>query len=128
MAVDWSARAVLLVAVGGAVGCVLRYFAGVWLTRTDYPWGTVAVNLTGSFLIALLMFGAVSRGFLGPDARLFAVTGLLGGFTTMSSLAYETAAFVDDAEHLRALGYAGLTVVGSFGMAFLGRSVASLVP
>lgn len=125
---DWSLRAALLVAVGGALGCVLRYFAGVWLTRSDYPWGTVFVNLLGSFVIAVFMFGAVARGWFGADARVFFVTGVLGGFTTMSSFAYETTAFLDDGEAARALGYAALTVAGSLAMALAGRAVANLLP
>ena len=128
MPADWTMRAVLLVAAGGAIGCVLRYFAGVYLTRGDWPWGTLVVNLAGSFLIALFMFGGMARGWFGPDARIFATTGLLGGFTTMSSLTYETAAFVDDAEIARALGYASLTIIGSFAMVFLGRFIAQSLP
>jgi CrcB protein len=74
------------------------------------------------------MFGAMARGVFGPDARVFFVTGILGGFTTMSSFAYETLAFADDAEYLRATGYAILTIVGSLGMAYAGRAVAGLLP
>jgi CrcB protein len=121
-------RAVLLVAVGGALGCVLRYFAGVLLTRGDFPWGTVFVNLAGSFVIAVLMFGMLARGWLGPDARFFAVTGVLGGFTTMSSFAYETLAFASDAEWARAAGYAALTVLGSLFAAALGRALVLSLP
>jgi CrcB protein len=128
MAADWTMRAVGLVALGGALGCVLRYFAGVWLTRDGFPWGTVAVNLAGSFLIAAFVFGGSNQGWFGPDARVFFVTGVLGGFTTMSSFAYETAAFLDDGEMLRATGYAALTIFGSLGMALLGRALALAIP
>lgn len=107
---------------------MLRYFAGVYLTRADFPWGTVFVNLLGSFAIAVFMFGAMARGWFGPDARIFFVTGVLGGFTTMSSFAYETTAFVEDAEYYRATAYAALTIVGSLGAALLGRLVAQSLP
>lgn len=128
MAVDLSLRAVSLVALGGAAGCVLRYVAGALLTRADYPWGTVAVNLLGSFAIGLLLFGGLARGGLGPDARLFLVTGILGGFTTMSTFAYETVALLETGEVARAAGYATLTLVGGVGMAFAGRWAASMLP
>lgn len=128
MAVPWTLRGALLVAVGGALGCVLRYFVGAWLTRDDYPRGTLAVNLVGSLLMALLMFGALERGLLGPDARLLLVTGVLGGFTTMSSFAYETGAFLDDGEYWRATGYVALTVLGSLGMMLLGRAIVRALP
>jgi CrcB protein len=125
VAADWTLRAATLVAVGGALGCVLRYLAGVWFTRpTGWPWGTIAVNLAGSFVIALMMFGALSRFGTGDDARAFLVTGLLGGFTTMSAFAYETTVFVVDREFYQALAYAAVTVVGSLAMAALGRAVA----
>jgi CrcB protein len=128
MAVEWTLRAVILVAVGAALGGVLRYFAGVLLTRTDYPWGTLAVNVVGSFLLALFMFVGLQRGVFGPDARLFVATGILGGFTTMSSFSYETMSFLEDAEYLRATGYAALTFVGSIGAAIAGRLAAGLMP
>lgn len=120
---DWSLRAALFVAAGGALGCVLRYAVGVWLTR-DYPWGTIAVNLLGSFLIALLIFGAVERGLLGEETRLLLVTGVLGGFTTMSSFAYETLVIGDRGGAWRASLYVAVTVLGCLGMAMLGRAVA----
>jgi CrcB protein len=128
VAATWTLRAVLLVALGGALGSVLRYFVGVWLTRDDFPWGTVAVNLAGSFLIAFLLFGAFQKGYLGPEGRIFLATGVLGGFTTMSSFAFEATSFLDDAEFARAVGYMGLTVVGSLGMALLGRAAAQMIP
>lgn len=118
-------RAVALVAIGSAAGGVARYFAGVWLTRADFPWGTLAVNLVGSFLIGVLLFGGLARGTMGPDARVLVATGILGGFTTMSSFAYETVSFVEDAEALRAFAYASLTFVGALAMAFAGRALGT---
>jgi len=127
MALDVSIRALALVAGGSAIGGALRFLVQTWLTRQDFPWGTVAVNLAGSFLIGLLMFGAIARGYFGADTRVFLGVGLLGGFTTMSSFAYETLAFAEDAEVLRAIAYAALTVFGSLAMAYLGR-LAARVP
>lgn len=128
MATDLSLRAAALVALGGALGCVLRYVAGALLSRPGWPWGTLAVNLAGSFLIALLMFGALSRAGLDLDARLFLVTGVLGGFTTMSAFAYETVALAEGAAYARASLYALVTFAGCLGMAFAGRLAARLLP
>lgn len=128
MPVEWTGRAVFLVGLGAAIGGILRYFAGVYLSRGDWPWGTIFVNLLGSFLVAIIMFGAVARGYFGPDTRIFLVTGILGGFTTMSSFAYETAAYVDDAELVRAFTYAALTFVGSLAMVFAGRVIVQVLP
>lgn len=127
MPVEWTVRAALLVAVGAALGGVMRYFAGVLLTRGDYPWGTLAVNVVGSFAIGLFMFLGIQRGVFGPDARVFIATGILGGFTTMSSFSYETLSFLEDNEYLRATGYAALTFLGSLGAAMGGRWAAGLL-
>lgn len=83
---------VLLVAVGGAIGAAARYLAGLWIAGrfgADFPWGTFFVNVTGSFLIGMILV-LVERGMLPPGARLFLAVGVLGGYTTFSSFSYET--------------------------------------
>lgn len=124
---DVDLRSALLVMAGGALGCLLRYLAGMWLTRGEYPWGTLAVNLLGSFLIAVLMFGPFERGNLPDGARILLATGILGGFTTMSSFAFETL-WIGEKSFARAAGYATLTFAGSLGMAWLGRALARAWP
>lgn len=120
MVPDLSWRAVFLVALGGALGCVLRYFLGVWLARPDFPLATLMVNLAGSFAIGVLMFGPLAHGLWGDDARLLLVTGLLGGFTTMSSFAFETSALAGEGAVGVAALYLGLTIAGCIGAAWLG--------
>ena len=83
---------VLLVAVGGGLGAAARYLAGLWIVArlgADFPWGTFFVNVTGSFLIGIILV-LVERGELPPGARLFLAVGVLGGYTTFSSFSYET--------------------------------------
>lgn len=121
---EWSTRAALLVALGGALGCLARYVVGLPLSRT-YPWGTVAVNLVGSFAIALLLFGVAPRGAFGADARALLVTGALGGFTTMSSFAYETVLLAYEGHAWQASAHVGLNVGGSLAAAFLARSLVA---
>lgn len=116
-------RGALLVAAGGAVGSVLRYALGVGLTRGEFPWGTLAVNLLGSFLIGLLLFSGFARDAGGLNVRLLLATGLLGGFTTMSSFAFEATTMSVS----RAGAYVVLTVAGSLAMAVAGRAVAQLL-
>ena len=85
-------------ASGGAVGSVLRYavtgiaqrlYASAGSAAVSFPVGTLVVNVTGSFLIGLLMGLAESRAILGAEARLLLVTGLLGGYTTFSAFSLE---------------------------------------
>jgi fluoride exporter len=84
---------IALVAVGGALGSVLRYLVAMaavaWLGPT-FPWGTLAVNLVGSFLIGLVQSLAVESLVISEEARLFLSTGLMGGLTTYSAFSYET--------------------------------------
>lgn len=99
----------LLVAAGGALGSVLRYLvattAVVWL-GPGFPWGTLAVNIAGSFLIGLVQAVAVHRLVLGEETRLFLTTGVMGGFTTYSAFSYETVGLMARG----AWGSAGLNV------------------
>src|SRR5262245_46216970 len=83
---------ILLIALGGALGSVARYAVGTTIQRLAggaMPWGTVTVNLVGSFLIAVIVHGS-ARGAVPPEARLFLATGIMGGFTTYSSFNHET--------------------------------------
>jgi CrcB protein len=83
----------LLVGAGGFLGSVLRYLLGSWMQSVSggrFPLGTLAVNVLGCFAIGLLMGMAESRSALSPEWRLFAVVGLLGGFTTFSAFSHDT--------------------------------------
>jgi CrcB protein len=83
---------VLLVAVGGAIGTVLRYLAGVWIMThlgPGFPWGTFFVNVSGSFLIGVFLV-LTEGGVLPAETRLFLAVGVLGGYTTFSTFSYET--------------------------------------
>ena len=98
----------LLVALGGALGSVLRW-AVVWgmakLPRAaGFPWGTLSVNLAGSCAIGFMLTLAFDRGLVAPGTRLFLVTGVLGGFTTFSAFSWETLVLARDGHALAALG------------------------
>ena len=82
---------VALVAVGGFGGAVARYSLALVLP-TAFPWGTLAVNVVGSFALAMLLYEARFLAELGEKARLLAGTGFLSSFTTYSTFAAETAA------------------------------------
>lgn len=100
---------VLLVALGGAVGSVLRYvvatLALAWLGPA-FPWGTLAVNLAGSFAIGLVQQLATEALVLGEDTRLLLSTGLMGGLTTYSAFSYESVRLMEGG----AWGWAWLNV------------------
>ena len=110
---------VVAVAVGGAVGCSLRYLAVVGVTRfagTAFPWGTMLVNIVGC-LLAGILFGLVQeRAFFSPLIRLLLLTGFLGGFTTFSTFAVETVSLLRDGSWLVALS--SVAVNNLVGIAF----------
>ena len=87
------ATRLLLVALGGALGSCLRYAANLFTHRAGtppFPYATFFVNVTGCFLIGLLAVACDERAWLGPNARVFLLVGVLGGYTTFSSFGYET--------------------------------------
>ena len=105
----------LLVCLGGAVGSGARYLVATWMARalgTDFPRGTLFVNLTGSFLLAALLAGALEGGGLSPNTRLFLGAGVLGGYTTYSSFNFETLALVEQGSWALAGANLAFTVVG----------------
>jgi len=81
------------ICLAGAAGTAARYFLSGWLARAagpSFPFGTLAVNVIGSFLVGAIMQFALSVGSFSPTLRVALTTGLLGGFTTYSSFNYET--------------------------------------
>ena len=96
----------LTVGAGGFLGAALRYLAGGLVHRhapADFPYGTFVVNVTGCFLIGALATLAEDRPVLSPTARLFLLVGVLGGYTTFSTFAYESFALMRDGSVVRAL-------------------------
>ena len=113
-------REVAAVAVGGAIGATLRWGIGTWMvgrTGPGFPWHTMLINVAGAFLIGVLMALSVERGVVSGDWRLFLGTGVLGGFTTFSTLSYESIALMQNG-----LWSAGF--VNMFGSAILGLGAA----
>lgn len=103
----------LLVGAGGFAGSVSRYGLSVVAQRLSIEWpaGTLAANVLGCLVIGVVT-AIFSRGeSLTPETRLFLATGFCGGFTTMSSLVYETAAMLRASEYLHAFVYAAGTFI-----------------
>jgi CrcB protein len=119
----------LLVFIGGGIGSATRYgttlLAGKWL-GTGFPWGTLAVNLTGCFLIGIIFGLAERSNLVQPSTRLFFVTGFLGGLTTFSSYAVESVvAFRSSA--LLALGNVAVNNLAGLALVALGFTLVEHV-
>ena len=120
----------MLVGSGGFLGSLLRYWlAGAVQQWADsgFPYGTLAVNLVGSFVIGLVITLSLERGIVGADARTFLTVGLCGGFTTMSALSYETLALLRAGEMVAAGTNALGSVVACVVAVWLGTAVGRVV-
>jgi fluoride exporter len=94
---------VLLVAVGGAVGSVTRYLVGGWIAARvggAFPYGTLIINVTASFIIGFFLAFAQERVGLSPYWRLFVAVGFVGGYSTFSTFEYEGIRLLQDREML----------------------------
>lgn len=126
-----SAASLLWVAAGGALGSVARYWLAIvvaGLTGPQFPWGTLLINIAGSFLIG--WFGAWS-GPNGPldvpaEIRLFVMVGVCGGFTTFSSFSLQSLELLQAGEIMRGgayiLGSVALCLLGVWAGVAMGRS------
>jgi CrcB protein len=106
----------MLVAVGGALGSMLRYGVGRWAIVAmghGFPFGTFAVNIIGGFLMGLLAGWLARFGDGGEDLRLLLGVGVLGGFTTFSAFSLEVYNMITRAEVALASAYAVSSVAGS---------------
>lgn len=115
---------------GGVCGTLGRYVLSGAVHRwlgTSFPYGTLVVNLLGCFIIGILATLADQKFLLNSNARLFAMVGLLGAFTTFSSLIYESYKLLEDGQVL----FAGFNLIGSCVLGLLafwaGSSLASLI-
>jgi CrcB protein len=108
--------AYLLVAVGGALGATARYLVADLVHRAAspyFPWGTFVINVTGCFVFGLVAGTGEAFGVVGPMTRAFVLVGILGGYTTFSSFAFETATLMRGGELAAALGnVVGQVVLG----------------
>jgi len=89
---------IALVAAGAGIGGGLRFTLGTWIAErwgTTFPWHTLVINVSGSFLLGLLMTLSIDRGAVSPGWRLFLGVGVLGGYTTLSTLSYESVALME---------------------------------
>jgi CrcB protein len=114
----------LIVCGAGALGSGARYLVALWVGSRAFPYATLAVNLAGSFAIALVLELSIRIAGFPPDLRLALATGFLGGLTTYSSFNYESTALLEGGQPLRGLVYIGATVLGCLATGALGLLLA----
>jgi CrcB protein len=126
-----SFLSVLYVALGGALGSGSRYLLGIWIQTLsksiDFPYGTLAVNLIGCFVIGFLSQLAETRGAFTPEVRAVIFIGLLGGFTTFSAFGNDTINLLRDGETFNALANVGANVILGLALVWFGRTASYLI-
>jgi len=118
------------IAGGGALGATARYGVAELIRAAPdrFPWATFMVNLSGSFVLGLLLALVLERFPPSRFLRPFAATGFLGAYTTYSTFAVETVVLAKDGHLALALAYAGASVVGGFLAAWAGLWMARVAP
>ena len=122
----------LLVMLGGAIGAGLRHLANIAALRAfgpGFPWGTMGINVAGSFAMGLFIELLARKFGASNELRLFIATGILGGFTTFSAFSLDFALLVERKTYALAGLYAAGSVILSLAAVFAGLSlVRALLP
>ena len=114
---------ILAIAAGGAIGSVLRHFAGsgaMALFGMAFPYGTLFVNIVGSFLMGIFVGSFALFDNTSPELRAFLTVGLLGGFTTFSSFSLDVVTLYERGEVTAAILYVAFSVLLSLAAIFAG--------
>ena len=116
-----------LISLGGAAGTAARYLLSVGLLRAlgpAFPYGTLAVNVIGSFLLGVIMQAGLDTTILSPAARVVLGTGVMGGFTTYSTFNYETLQYLQEGAWAMASLNVATTLLVCLAAGALGVAVA----
>ena len=120
------------VVLGSLLGAIARYFVSGFVARRvgeTFPWGTLLINVSGAFVIGI--FGALAENkasiLASPDHWLFAVTGFLGCYTTVSSFSLQSLSLARDGERIRAISYVASSVLLSLVAVALGFALGGLL-
>ena len=120
----------LYAALGGAIGAAARYGVNITTPKLighGFPWSTMIVNVTGSFIMGLLIAVMALAWSTSQEMRVFLITGILGGFTTFSAFSLDFATLYERKEYGLAVAYAGGSVVLSVLAVFAGLYVVRTV-
>ena len=122
---------ILAVAAGGALGAVLRYLVAIGSGRafgTDFPWGTLIINVTGSFLIGVFTALFATRWNLPQAARIFLTVGICGGYTTFSTFSLDAWYLIERGQTVASAVYMIASVALSVGALIAAMLVVRALP
>lgn len=116
----------LVVGLGGAIGSMLRYLAFLLITTKHFPLATFAVNITGSFIIGLVLAYSLKEESFLNNWKLFLATGICGGFTTFSAFAAENIVLIQNGKFLIAFAYITFSIILGLAATFAGYKLIHL--
>jgi CrcB protein len=120
----------LVISLGGILGANARYLLGTWIAQrygTSFPYGTLVINVSGSFVIGLFLTLIAERFVLHPNWRLFFAVGFLGAYTTFSTFSYESVVLLQNGSwRLGLVNMVGSVVLGPIAVV-IGMAVARLL-
>jgi len=115
----------LLAGAGGGIGAMLRYLVYLFPVNTTMPYATLMINITGSFILGIIMGISLKSSGLSQGTMAFLATGLCGGFTTFSAFSAENFTLLQSGKTGMALLYIGLSVVAGLGAVWLGLKLVN---
>jgi fluoride exporter len=119
-------QTIVLISLGAVIGANLRYVIGQYIIKlipSSLPLGTLIINITGSFILALFLVSTTERFLADPRWRLMIAVGLCGGYTTFSSYAYETFALFEQGQWLTCV----LNILGNNVLCLLGTVLGAML-
>jgi len=122
-------RTAVAIALAGALGALARWGVGTWFGQRfpSFPWGTLVINVSGSFLLGVLFAALIERAAGSPTMRIALTTGLMGAYTTFSTFSLETFRLIEDGATGAALANIGLSLALGLVAVWLGVSLGRAV-
>ncbi|MFT8350418.1 fluoride efflux transporter CrcB [Clostridium saccharoperbutylacetonicum] len=120
---------IIFVGIGGGIGAVIRYLVTIQSTKminSDFPLGTLIVNVVGGFLIGMIVELSISTDLISPELKLFLTTGIMGGLTTFSTFSLETINLISSGRYFFGVANILLNLSLSLGGVLLAKSLCKL--
>jgi CrcB protein len=120
----------IVISVGAILGAFCRYWLGLWAAArwgTQFVYGTLAINLIGSFVLGLFLAMHLDRGFFTPNWRYFVAVGWCASFTTYSTFSWDTFRYIQEGNLKLAAANVTLTLLGCLGATWAGVTLAKVL-
>ncbi|HJT23841.1 MAG TPA: fluoride efflux transporter CrcB [bacterium] len=120
----------IVISVGAILGAFCRYWMGLWVASkwgTEFAYGTLAINLIGSFVLGLFLTMNLDRGLFTPNARFLVATGWCASFTTYSTFSWETFKYLQEGNLKLAGANMALTLIGCLAATWAGATVGKIL-